>query len=79
MVKKWIQKIRMKKGALHKSLGVPKDKKIPVSLLNKIIAAKPGDTITNPSKVGRKKIKVTRSLEKRANLAKNLKNISKKK
>jgi hypothetical protein len=67
----------MKKGTLHRQLGIPQDKKIPVSLLNRIIAAKPGDTVTNPTSVGRKKIRVTRVLEKRANLAKNLKNIKK--
>ncbi|MBU2616647.1 MAG: hypothetical protein KKB79_01545 [Nanoarchaeota archaeon] len=78
MVFKWIQKIHLKKGVLHKQLGIPQDKKIPISLLNKIIAARPGDIITNPSKLGKKRIKVTRILEKRANLAKNLKNISKK-
>ncbi len=77
MVTKWIQKIRLKKGALHKQLGIPQDQKIPLSLLNKIIAAKPGDTITNPSNKGRKRIKITRVLEKRANLARNLKNIKK--
>lgn len=76
---KWIQKIHMKKGTLHRQLGISEDKKIPLSLLNKIISASPGEVITNPSKVGRKKIKVTRVLEKRANLARNLKNISNKK
>lgn len=36
MVKeKWIQAMHMKKGALHKSLGIPKDKKIPESKLKK--------------------------------------------
>lgn len=75
---KWIQKIHLKKGALHRMLGIDKDDKIPMTLLNKIIAAKPGQTITNPTKKGKKKIKVTKRLEKRANLAKNLKNISKK-
>lgn len=35
MSKKWIQKIGMKKGALHKELKVPMDKKIP----NKKLAA----------------------------------------
>lgn len=74
---KWIQKIRMKKGVLHNQLGIPQDKKIPMQLLNKIIAAKPGDVIKNPAGVGRKRITVTRALEKRANLAKNLKNIKK--
>ncbi len=78
MVTKWIQKTHLKKGMLHKQLGIPQDMKIPISLLNKIIAAKPGDVITNPSNKGRKRIKVTRVLEKRANLARNLKKISKK-
>jgi len=31
--KKWIQEIGMKKGALHKKLGVPEGEKIPVSKL----------------------------------------------
>jgi hypothetical protein len=34
--KKWIQKTDIKKGALHKKLNVPEDKKIPKSLLNKL-------------------------------------------
>lgn len=32
---KWIQSMNLKKGALHKDLGVPKDKKIPESKLKK--------------------------------------------
>ncbi len=74
---KWIQKIHLKKGALHRELGIPKDEKIPVSLLNKIISAKPGESIKNPTKKGRKRIRVTRRLKKRVNLARNLKNIKK--
>lgn len=31
----WIQKMGMKKGALHKELGVPTDKKIPAKKLKK--------------------------------------------
>ena len=31
----WIQKMGMKKGALHKTLGVPEDKKIPEKKLKK--------------------------------------------
>lgn len=30
---KWIQKMHMKKGALHKELGVPEGKKIPAKKL----------------------------------------------
>ena len=32
---KWIQKMHMKKGALHKQLGVASDKKIPAKKLEK--------------------------------------------
>lgn len=75
MVFKWIQKLRLKKGVLHKQLGIPKTKKIPMQLLNKIISAKAGQTITNPTKLGRKRILVTGQIERRAILARNLKNI----
>ncbi len=74
---KWIQKIYIKKGVLHNQLGISQDKKIPMQLLNKIIAAKPGEVIKNPTSIGKRRITVTRVLEKRANLAKNLKNIKK--
>ena len=37
---KWIGKMHMKKGALHKELGVPTGKKIPAKKLN--AAAKKG-------------------------------------
>ena len=77
MVVKWIQKIHIKKGALHRQLGIPKDRKIPLALLNKIISAEAGQTIKNPASVGKKKIKVTRQIERRAILARNLKNIKK--
>ena len=74
---KWIQKIHIKKSALSRQLGIPVEKNIPMSLLNKIVKAKEGDTITNPSSIGKKKIKVTRLLERRAILARNLKKIKK--
>jgi hypothetical protein len=35
MGNKWIQEMHMKKGALHKSLGVPEGKKIPEKKLEK--------------------------------------------
>lgn len=35
MTKKWIQGMHMKKGALHKELGVPQGKKIPEKKLAK--------------------------------------------
>ena len=39
--KKWIQGMKMKKGALHKQMGVPEGEKIPVAKL-KVAAAKGG-------------------------------------
>ncbi len=75
MVKRWIQKTKIKKGALHKQLGVPEERKIPITLLNKIISAEVGKVIKNSSKSSKKMIKVTSLLKKRANLAKNLKKI----
>ena len=76
MKKRWIQKAVSKPGKLHSDLGVSKEEKIPMSLLNKIVGAKAGETITNPTAVGRKKIKVTRKLEQRAILARNLHSMS---
>ena len=35
MAKNWIQGMHMKKGALHKELGVPQGQKIPESALQK--------------------------------------------
>jgi len=71
----WIKKAIKKPGSLHKQLKIPEDKKIPMALLKKIVAAKAGDKITFKDK----KIKVTKLMERRAIAAINLKNISKKK
>ena len=77
MVKRWIQKAVHRPGKLHSDLGIVKGEKIPMSLLNEVVGAKAGQTIKNPTSKGRKRIKVTRRLEQRAILAKNLKNIKK--
>ena len=71
MAKKWIQKAigKHKRGSLHKQLGVPMTKTIPKTLLAKIKASPIGQTVKNPSKNGKRRIKVTRLLKKRAVLA----------
>lgn len=73
MAEKFIQEIGIKKGALSKQLGIPEEENIPIQLLNKIVRAEPGQTITNPTSKGRSKIRVTRLVERRAILALNLK------
>lgn len=78
MVDKWIQKAKTKKGALSRQLGISEKDKIPMTLLDKIVAAKSGQTITNPTKCGDRRIKVTRLMERRSILARNLKNIHQK-
>jgi len=75
--KKWIQSTGIKKGALSKQLGIPEEENIPKTLLDEIIQAKAGDKIKNPTKIGKKSIKVTRLMERRAIMARNLKAISK--
>lgn len=78
MVNKWIQRTKVKKGALSRQLGIAEKDKIPMTLLDKIVAAKPGQTISNPTRCGDRKIKVTRLMERRSILARNLKNIHQK-
>ena len=75
-VVKWIQKTGLKKGALSRQLGVPIEENIPITLLRKIQAAKAGETIINPTKVGKKKIKVTPKIERRSILAIRLKKMA---
>jgi len=76
-MKRWIQRAIHKPGKLHEDLGISKGVKIPMALLNKIVSAKAGQTITNPTKIGKKKILVTRKIEQRAILARNLKRLGK--
>jgi len=75
--KKWIKKAIKKPGALSRQLGIPEEKNIPKTLLNKIIKAPIGSTITNPTKTGKRRIKVTPLLKKRAVLGRTLKEIRK--
>jgi hypothetical protein len=66
------------KGGLSRQLGIPIRKNIPKTLLNKVIKAKAGQTIVNPTKTGKKRVKVTRLLERRAILARTLRKLRKK-
>lgn len=56
MVKKWIQAMHMKKGALHKELGVPEGKKISSKKLAKASKSK------NPKL--RKRVALAKTLKK---------------
>lgn len=71
---KWIQKVvePKKKGRFHKQLGVPLKQKIPKTLVKKIVSAKIGKTISNPTKTGNKNIKVTKLVKQRANFVLNV-------
>ena len=71
-------KIKIKKGALSKKLGIPEAKNIPKTLLLTIKKAKAGTTIKNPTKAGKRTIKVTSKTKKQANLALTLKGFKKK-
>ena len=58
----WIQKMKLKKGALRSQLGIKEGEKIPVSVLNAIKNTETGKTITFKGK----KIRVTTQLKRRA-------------
>lgn len=73
--RKWIQSVHAKVGAFSRQVGVPVNKNIPKVLLTRIIKARPGEVVVNPSSIGKPRIKVTRLLERRANFALNVKNI----
>ena len=63
----------IKQGALSQQLGIPEEKNIPVSLLQKIKRTPVGKTMKNPTESGKASIKVTPLLKKRANMAITLK------
>ena len=73
MAKKWIQKVAIKEGALSRQLGIPEAENIPVTLLKAIKKAHIGDTVQNPTQSGKRKIKVTLKIKRRAVLALTLK------
>ena len=73
MAKKWIQKVAIKEGALSRQLGIPEAEDIPVTLLKAIKKAHIGDTVQNPTQSGKRKIKVTLKIKRRAVLALTLK------
>jgi len=77
MTKLWIQKAtrKHKKGSLHKQLQVPQSKNIPKALLSRIKSAPIGKTVHNPSKTGKRRIKVTDLLKKRVVLAHTLRKL----
>jgi hypothetical protein len=58
------------KGALSRKMGIPEEKNIPVSELNKIIKAKNDETVTMSSG---KRVKATTETKRQANFAKNAK------
>ena len=71
----WIQRAVKRKGALSRQLGIPEEENIPITLLEKIRKAEIGTTIKNPTKTGKRTIKVTRKLKRRAVLALTLKRL----
>ena len=74
MVGKWIQKSKLKKGALSRQLGIPIKENIPMSLLNTIVKKK----LKQKIRVKGKYKTITPLMKRRAVMARNLKMISKK-
>ena len=70
--KYWIPR-NMKKGALHRQLHIPADKKIPLKDLNKVAKTPIGRKV----RIGRRSMTVTHLLKKRAVCARNLRRLHK--
>ena len=66
--KKGKKPITFQEGGLHRSLGIPQGEKIPMSLVRKLIRAEVGETITNPTSKGKKRIRVTGRIKKQVSL-----------
>ncbi len=62
-----------REGALSRQLGVPVEENIPVTLLERIKNASIGETVRNPTETGKRRVRVTRLLKRRAVLAHTLK------
>ena len=65
---KWVgEAMGHKPGALHRQLGISLDTRIPKTLLVTIQNADTGDVIKNPTKMGRRRYKVTTLMQRRVN------------
>jgi hypothetical protein len=71
---RWIQEAMKdhRPGRLHQRLGIPQDKRIPHSLVDKIIDSPIDETFTNPTKTGRHRIHNDASLKSEANFVRNM-------
>ena len=72
---KFIQKAIRNKASLSTQLNINENENIPIELLNTIISTRIGTLIHNPTNSGKRVIKVTRLLKRRAVLARTLKTI----
>ena len=73
---RWIQRAIRKPGALSRQLGIAIKENIPMTLLRRIKQTPVGKVISNPTKKGKKRIKVTGLLKRRVNLAITLKTVA---
>lgn len=71
---KWIKGVVKpeEKGLFHKQLGIPAEERIPKTLVQKIVRTPIGEKVRNPTKTGRRSMKVTRLMKQRANFALNV-------
>lgn len=72
---KWIKQAIGRKNTLRQQLEIPDHRNIPIELLKKIIRAKAGQRIRNPTATGKRSILVTHLLERRSIMALNLRRL----
>lgn len=80
MARKFIQNVlEGDRGKFHRQLGIPYSEKIPTTLLKRIMDAKRGSRIKNPTSSGNDHIVATKLLKQRANFVLTLNKLRKKK
>jgi len=72
--KKWIQNVvrPSERGLFHKQLGISVKQRIPKTLVEKIVKTPIGKRIRNPTKTGKRRLKVTLLAKRRAVFALNV-------
>jgi len=71
---KWAQNADTSGVSIKSSryLDIPENQRIPKTLLNAIVSAPVGSTISNPTQTGKQRITVTRKLKQKANFVRNV-------
>ncbi len=72
--RRWIREVDTSGQSIKSDryLGIPDGKRIPKTFLRRVVNAKIGNTVKNPTETGNRRVKVTRKLKQKAVFAWNV-------